>query len=323
MMAMCGHIRKNGYPLRIGVVCDKFQFALPPHDFSLSAARLTIGAPVYTPYLVEINVHSPVSIVFAGRICALSRWRNLVIETEPYWKTNKTFKLMAEGIEISAVAPSLEEKKFQKALRLQTTDKKMMQESENQTSFGNADNTIVHPLDKKITAEFVRLDLKREKGNLLGHVTFDGIDSSAFIKPHFADFPKIDGNLKWILNDVPDLFNVNDRDNWKQRLYGKSGVLKRGEVIFHTGGALRVSGPFSFDDKGYLTAKFELSFAQPAELLSTIQHLFPMQASTFQALFFVLGSMPKNADSQPYLPLLITHGVVKLGFFKLGHLAPL
>lgn len=74
---------------------------------------------------------------------------------------------------------------------------------------------------------------------------------------------------------------------------------------------MRVNGPFSFDDEGYLTAKFELVFVQHMELLKTLQRLFPEQANNLQALFFVLSAMPKNADGFPVLSLLITHGRAK------------
>ncbi|WP_375688930.1 DUF2125 domain-containing protein, partial [Bartonella sp. AP57NXGY] len=175
---------------------------------------------------------------------------------------------------------------------------------------------------QKITAEFFRLDLKHEKNDLSGHITFDGFDASPFLKSSFVDIPKIDGNLKWILNDASLLFEHEEK-NWQQRLYGKSGLLKQGELTFHTGGAVRISGPFSFDDEGYLTAKFELVLIQSMKLLNTLQRLFPAQANNLQALFFILGALPKNADGAPVLSLLINNGWVKLGFLKLGRLAPL
>ncbi|WP_317993981.1 DUF2125 domain-containing protein [Bartonella gliris] len=329
MTVVCEHLRKNGYPLRIGVVCDKFQFAWPLHGFSLSTGRLTVGAPVYAPHWVEFGVHSPASIVLAGKAPIVSHWRNLVIEAEPYWRTGKTFKLMAEGLEISTVVSPFENQKFQKVLKSQAVDKKILQENvEDHASLNDADDMIVHLLDQKnaalkITAEFVRFDLKHEKNNLLGHITFDSFDPSSFLAPYFVDFPKIDGNLKWILNDASSLFDTNGGSSWRQGLYGKSGFLKRGELIFHTGGVVHVSGPFSFDDKGYLSAKFELAFAQYTEFLTTAQRLFPAQANNLQALFFILGAMPKNAEGHPVLSLQITHGVAKLGFLKLGRLAPL
>ncbi|EJF80084.1 hypothetical protein MCO_00301 [Bartonella sp. DB5-6] len=328
MIAVCGHLNKNGYPLRIGVVCDQFQFAWPLRGFSLSTDRLTVGAPIYAPQRVELNVHSPASILFAGKAPIMSHWHNLVIETEPYWKAGKTLKLMAEGLEVSILNTSVEDQKFQSKLKSQTTDKKTTQENvEDQVSLRDDDDTVVYPLSPKsvlpkITAEFIRLDVKHEKNRLSGHVTFDSLDSAMFLAPYFVDFPKIDGNLTWALNEIPHLFEKGE-DSWKQHLYGKSGILKRGELIFHTGGTLRISGPFSFDNEGYLTAKFELAFVKHMELLTTMQRLFPTQANNLQALFFILGAMPKNADGIPVLPLLITHGWAKLGFLKLGRLAPL
>ncbi|WP_034449731.1 DUF2125 domain-containing protein [Bartonella quintana] len=326
---VCEHIRKNGYPLRIGVVCDKFQFSWPLHGFSLLTAHLMVGAPIYAPHWLGVEVHSPASFVLAGRNPIMSCWRNLVIRTEPYWRTSKTFELIAEELEIFPITFSFKDQKFQEASESQRVDKKTTQESgKDQTSLGDADEAIVHSLNpknaaQKITAEFVRFDLKQEKNNLSGHITFDGFDLSVFITPYFVDFPKIDGNFKWILNDIPDLFDTNGGGNWKQHLYGKSGLLKRGELIFHTGGVVRVNGPFSFDDEGYLTAKFELAFVKHTELIATMQRLFPTQANNLQALFFILSAMPKNADGYPVLPLLITHGWAKLGFLKLGRFAPL
>ncbi|WP_375705771.1 DUF2125 domain-containing protein [Bartonella sp. AA2SXKL] len=328
MAAVCENVHKDGYPLRVGVVCDKFQFSWPLHGFSLSTGRLTAGAPIYAPHLVEFNVHSPALIVFSGKTPIVSHWRNLVIETEPYWKTGKTLKFIAEGLEISSFSSSPEDQKLQEALRAQTIDKKTTQENiEDPASLQNTHNVIIQPLEPKeaspkITAEFLRFDLKHEKNDLSGHITFDGFDASSFLKSSFVDIPKIDGNLKWILNDISFL-SEDEEKNWKQRLYGKSGLLKQGELTFHTGGAVRISGPFSFDDEGYLTAKFELVLIQSMKLLDTLQRLFPGQANNLQALFFILGALPKNADGAPVLSLLINNGWVKLGFLKLGRLAPL
>ncbi|WP_375692164.1 DUF2125 domain-containing protein [Bartonella sp. AP4SXKL] len=320
MAAVCENVHKDGYPLRVGVVCDKFQFSWPLHGVSLSTGRLTAGAPIYAPHLVEFNVHSPALIVFSGKTPIVSHWRNLVIETEPYWKTGKTLKFIAEGLEISSFSSSPEDQKLQETLRAPTTDKKT-------THLQNTHDVIIQPLEpqdmpQKITAEFFRLDLKHEKNDLSGHITFDGFDASPFLKSSFVDIPKIDGNLKWILNDASLLFEHEEK-NWQQRLYGKSGLLKQGELTFHTGGAVRISGPFSFDDEGYLTAKFELVLIQSMKLLNTLQRLFPAQANNLQALFFILGALPKNADGAPVLSLLINNGWVKLGFLKLGRLAPL
>lgn len=328
MIAVCAHLRKNGYPLRIGVVCDQFQFAWPLHGFSLSTGRLTVGAPIYAPHWVEFNIHSPASILFAGKTPIVSHWHNLVIETEPYWRVGKTLKLIAEGLEVSILTTFGEDQKLQSKLESQTTDKKTTQENvEDQVSLRDADDTVVYPLDQKnappkITAEFVRLDVTHEKNRLSGHVTFDSLDSSMFLAPYLVDFPKIDGNLTWALNDVPHLFE-KEGDSWKQHLYGKSGILEHGELVFHTGGILGISGPFSFDNEGYLTAKFDLVFGKHMELLTTMQRLFPEQASNIQALFFVLGAMPKNVYGYPVIPLLVSHGWAKLGFLKLGRLAPL
>ncbi|WP_455466020.1 DUF2125 domain-containing protein [Bartonella sp. B39] len=328
MTVVCEHLSKNGYPLRIGVACDQFQFTWPLHGLSLSTGHLTISAPIYAPHFVEFNIRSPASIVFSEKTPIMSHWRNLVIETELYWKTGKTFKLIAEGLEVSTVASSLEDQKFLEKFESQTKNKEAIQENvENQASLKDALGVIVPSLDQenvpqKITAEFLRLDLKHEKNHLSGHLTFDDFDSSMFFAPYFIDIPKIDGNLKWIFNDVSHLFE-NGKSNWRKRLYGKSGVLKRGELIFHTGGVLRVSGPFSFDDEGYLTAKFDLVFVKYMELLTTMQRLFPEQANNLQALFFVLGAMPKSLDGYPTLPLRVTNGWAKLGFLKLGRLAPL
>ncbi|UNE54141.1 DUF2125 domain-containing protein [Bartonella machadoae] len=325
---VCKHLSKNGYPLRIGVSCDQFQFSWPLHKLSLSTARLMVGAPIYTSRFVEFHVSSPASLVFSGKMPIALQWRNLMIETEPYWKTAKTFKLMAEGLEVSTIASSFKDQKFPEKFGSQTKNKKEAQENIRDKAFlKDAVDVIAPSLDQenrsqKITAEFLRLDLKNEKNHLSGHLIVDDFDSSLFFAPYFVDFPKIDGNLKWTFNDVSHSFE-NGANSWKQYLYGKSGVLKRGELVFHTGGLLRISGPFSFDDEGYLTAKFDLVFVKHMELLTTLQRLFPEQANNLQALFFVLSVMPKSPDGYPILPLKITHGWAKLGFLKLGRLAPL
>lgn len=329
MAAVCENVHKNGYPLRIGVVCDKFQFSWPLYGVSLSTGRLTTGAPIYAPHLVEFNIDSPASIVFSEKTSIISRWRNLVIETEPYWKTGQTLKFIAEGIEFSPLSSSLEVQKLQEAVGSQTANKKTTQQNvEDRTSLQDTSDVAVQKLElkkdvsQKITVKFLRLDLKREKNHFSGNMTFDGFDISPIFISSFLDVPKIDGNLKWILNDV-SLLSEDEGKNWRQYLYEKSGILKHGELVFHTGGGVHISGPFSFDDEGYLTATFELVCIQHMKFLETLQHLFPEEADNFQALFFILSTLPKNADGAPVLPLTISHGWVKLGFLKLGRLAPL
>ncbi|WP_207999952.1 DUF2125 domain-containing protein [Bartonella saheliensis] len=324
MAAVCENVRKNGYPLRIGVVCDKFQFSWPLYGVSLSTGRLTAGAPIYAPYLVEFNVDSPASIVFSGKTSIVSHWRKLVIETEPYWKTSQTLKLIAEGLEFSP----LEDQKFQEALESKATDKKATQQNvEDSALLQDSPDGVSQRLDpknvsQKITTEFLRLDFKREKNHFSGNMTFDGFDVSPIFISSSVEIPKIDGNLEWILNDA-SLLSENEGKNWKQRLYGKSGILKHGKLTFHTGGGVHISGPFSFDDEGYLSATFELVCIQHVKFLEALQHLFPEETDNFQALLFMLSTLPKNADGSPILSLTISHGWVKLGFLELGRLAPL
>ncbi|WP_244614010.1 DUF2125 domain-containing protein [Bartonella kosoyi] len=325
---MCENVRKNGYPLRIGVVCDKFQFSWPLYGVSLSTGRLTAGAPIYAPHVVEFNIDSPASIMFSDKTSIVSRWRNLVIETEPYWKTGQTLKFIAEGLEFSPLSSSFEDQKLQEAVGSQTADKKTTQQSvEDQTSLQDTPDVAVQKLEpkdvsQKITAEFLRLDLKHEKKHFSGNIIFDGFDVSPIFISSFVDVPKIDGNLKWILNDV-SLLSEKRGGNWRQHLYGKSGILKHAKLAFHTGGGVHISGPFSFDDEGYLSATFEIVCIQHVKFLEALQHLFPEETDNFQALLFILSTLPKNTDGSPILPLTISHGWVKLGFLDLGRLAPL
>ncbi|WP_254492592.1 DUF2125 domain-containing protein [Bartonella sp. B1099] len=328
MAAVCENVRKNGYPLRIGVVCDKFQFSWPLYGISLSTGRLTAGAPIYAPHLVEFNVDSPASIVFSGKTSIVSHWRKLVIETEPYWKTGQTLKVIAEGLELSPLASSLEDQKLQEALGSKATDKKATQQSvENPALLQDSPDGVSQPLQpkdvsQKITTEFLRLDLKHEKKHFSGNIIFDGFDISPIFISSSVEIPKIDGNLEWILNDA-SLLSGHEGKNWKQRLYGKNGVLKHAKLAFHTGGGVHISGPFSFDDEGYLSATFEIVCIQHVKFLEALQHLFPEETDNFQALLFILSTLPKNADGSPILPLTISHGWVKLGFLELGRLAPL
>lgn len=322
---MCLHLRKNGYPLRIGILCDKFQFNWPFYGFSLSTGPLKVNAPVYMPHWVEFNIHSPAAILFTGKPPIISYWRKLVIETDAYLKIDKKLKLRVEGLEIS----SFEEQSFQKKSELQTTNKKNIQKNvENKTSFKDVHDRIAHPLNRnnvspKITAEFLKLDLNRKKNQLEGQVIFDDFDVSHFLAPYFTDFPKLDGNLKWTFDDVDNLFEIHSGESWTKHLYGASGLLQHGELTFQTGGIVHVSGPFSFDDEGYLSAEFKLSFFQQEKLFTTLQHLFPAQARSLQTLFFILNSLPKNEDGSTTLSLQMNHGWIKLGFLKLGRLSPI
>lgn len=283
---LCENMHKTGYPLRIGVACDTVNLRQSMKGFSFSSEKLTAGAPVYAPRWLELSVRAPASLELPGLLPLSAKWSDLTVETDISRRIPDAINLRAENFEIGAKAEA-------------------------------------EALVDTSTAKFLRFDAKGLNGDLSARLTFDELNLPVIIPGENTPLPQIDGDIEWSLNNARILFAPQNESNWVERLRGHDGLLKAANITFASGGSVKISGPFAFDDEGYLTAKFEIAIADQNEMLRTARTLFPSQADNLQTIFFALSAMPKNADGDPVLALSVKHGEARLGFFKLGRIDPI
>lgn len=284
-VALCENMQKTGYPLRIGVSCDTLNLQQLMKGFSFSGEKITAGAPVYAPHWLELSLQAPVSLELPGLVPLSAKWHDLVIETDMSSRIPDAISLRTENIEIGAKADA-------------------------------------GALANKTTGKFLRFDAHGLNSNLVARLTFDELNVPVTIPNENTPVPQMSGDIRWSLQNASSLFAAEE-DNWVGRLRGHKGVLQPSTVHFASGGTITVSGPFSFNANGYLSAKLEIAVGEQNKLLQTARDAFPSQADNLKTIFFALSAMPKNDNGDPLLQLIIKDGEVRLGFFKIGHVAPL
>lgn len=289
---LCENMRKAGYPLSIGISCDTFNVQEPLKGFAFSSEKLIAGAPVYLPNSLSLKIKAPVSLELPGLDSVSANWDHFSLETDLQNPVPNMAKLMIENLIVGKKADA---------------------------------GAVVEPS----TAKFVRLDLDGLNTNLKGRLTFDELNLPFQVPNENTILPKLNGDIQWTLDNLADFFDeklqydLQNQNNYIARLRGHSGVLQHAKVDFASGGSVNISGPFSFDDDGFLNAKFEIAILDQAEMMRTTAALFPSQAKNLKTIFFALSAMPKNKDGAPVLPLLVRQGYARVGFINLGQIDPI
>ncbi|WP_295894587.1 DUF2125 domain-containing protein [uncultured Bartonella sp.] len=290
-VVLCENMHKIGYPLRIGVSCDTVNLQQLMKGFAFSSEKIIAGAPVYAPHWLELSLTAPVSLELPGLIPFSAKWSGLTVETDMSQPIPDAVSLRAEDIEIGTKADA-------------------------------------GALVNKTTGKFLRFDAHGFNSNLDARLTFEDLKLPVIIPHENTPVPQMTGDIRWSLNEAVSLFQteenaIMDQHYWFERLRGHKGTLQPSTVRFASGGAMTVSGPFSFNDEGYLSAKLDIAVSDQNKLLQTARDAFPSQADNLKTIFFALNAMPKNEKGDPVLQLSVKNGEVRLGFFKIGHIDPL
>ncbi|WP_295734919.1 DUF2125 domain-containing protein [uncultured Bartonella sp.] len=286
-VVLCENMHKTGYPLRIGVSCDTVNLQQLMKGFAFSGEKIIAGAPVYAPRWLELSLRAPISLEFPGLVPLSAKWSQMAIETDMSGKIPDAVSLRTDNLEIGSKADAGQ-------------------------------------LLDKTTAKFLRFDAHGLNTNLDARVTFENLVLPLIIPHENTPVPEMSGDIRWSIDEAFSLFEVSENEiDPLQRMRGHKGFLKPSTVRFESGGSMTVSGPFSFDDEGYLNAKFNIAISDQNKLLQTARNAFPSQADNLKTIFFALNAMQKNDKGDPVLQLSIKNGEVRLAFFKIGHIDPI
>jgi len=79
---ICENLRKNGYPLRIALVCDRVEWQEHSQQFTLKLGEIVAGAPIYAPSWRTLTIEAPGSFTAPdfGTIDAL--WQHLTLNAD-------------------------------------------------------------------------------------------------------------------------------------------------------------------------------------------------------------------------------------------------
>lgn len=102
-------------------------------------------------------------------------------------------------------------------------------------------------------------------------------------------------------------------------LRGRAGILRGLRLIASDKASLVLSGPFSVDGEGRLSADWTVALTGAPEMAEVLAEAFPGQADAIRTGFSGLALL----GDKPSLPLRIENGQVRLAFVRLGEVPPL
>lgn len=283
---LCENMHKTGYPLRIGITCDTVNLQHPMKGFAFSSEKLAAGVAIYTPRWLELTIAPPASIEVPGLVPILAKWNSLKLETDVSQPIPDHIILTSENFEVGAKAEA-------------------------------------GALTDRATGQFLRFEAKGLNSDLSVNFNFDKLNLPLVIPREHTVLPEISGDVKWSLENAVTLLKDDGESDWVERLHNHKGELNAAHIDFSSGGKVTISGPFAFDEDGYLDANFEIAVSDQKELLRTIQTLLPSQSDNLKTVFFAINAMPKNKDGNPVIMLTVNHGEARLGFFKIGRIDPI
>jgi hypothetical protein len=144
-------------------------------------------------------------------------------------------------------------------------------------------------------------------------------ESNTVIKDWPNVFPKLTANADVMLAGKAGMIDGSDRKG----LYGASGELRKVVADIGDGKVMTLTGPFSFDDQGYLSGNFKLEIEQLGPWRDSLKQAFPEIAKTVDTAAKLLKALAIGGNKVS-VDLVIDHGDATVsGFIPLGSIPPI
>ncbi|WP_420413013.1 DUF2125 domain-containing protein [Roseibium sp.] len=284
----CRDLDIGGYPFRYEIYCKDLRAA----DLSgaeSSVAGLNAVALVYNPWHVILEAKTPaaVSVPLKGFAGELS-W-------ETAWASAKYSMDSLGDVDVVLTQPEL-----------------------------NFQNPLASGRAGSAKAELHLRASPDETGAVDGFVSIDGLTSE--LMPSLAS--PVDTRFHVRVRDAAPLLAGADLRWIIQELGGELPVrLELAEIAMGMS-RFGASGDLTVNGAGALSGTLTLTLVQPDGFLKTIQPLFPAGSNEFSILESLLTSLkPTGTDHRgdPAIefPLILDHGLMRVGFITLGRIPPL
>jgi hypothetical protein len=144
-------------------------------------------------------------------------------------------------------------------------------------------------------------------------------DSKTDIKDWPQVFPQLSASADVTLVDKAGMIDGSDR----QGLRGASGELRKAVADIGDGKVMTLSGPFSFDENGYLSGKFKLEIERLGPWRDSVKKTFPDIAKTVDTAAKLLKALAGGGDKVS-VDLVVARGNATVsGFIPLGAIPPI
>ncbi|KAA3515773.1 MULTISPECIES: DUF2125 domain-containing protein [Agrobacterium] len=159
--------------------------------------------------------------------------------------------------------------------------------------------------------------LRQNGPDLDGAITLT--DASTVIKGWPQLLPRLNAIGDITLAGKAGMIDGSDRTG----LYGASGELRRVMLDIGDGRTMRITGPFSFDDQGYLSGQFKLEIEKLGEWADNAKQTFPQLQSTIDTARKLLRALAGGGD-RASVDLVVDRGRATVsGFIPLGKIPPI
>jgi len=312
----CQALGKVGYPLRVGVACSKLRWEQPEQGLVVTADHIVADAPIYAPYHHHVQLQSP-----------------LRVQLSPAMLDNEGLGELLEGDTLEANFDSL-------IINTVFDGQKLASLTVRAENF-----LLAHPMRGQMplmVAEFMHLSVLRQAGMrgeektegggahapLTVKLLVEALNMPWQLEAKGANLPPLSGVLHMVMDGAAHQRHASSQstpsdDGMAAHLRGQSGRVERATLRFLSGGSLEGEGVFQVTDSGLLSGNFSVALGGMAAFQRSLHAVVPSQIGNLEAIFFVLGSMPKNAGGAPVIPIKIDEGVVRLGFLPIGTIPPL
>ena len=161
------------------------------------------------------------------------------------------------------------------------------------------------------------IHLRQNGADLDGAISIANSDLA--IKDLPQVFPKFSASIDMTLVGKAGMIDGTD----KEGIHGAQGELRRISTDIGGGKVMTLSGPFSFDEQGYLSGKFKLEIDQLGPWGDSLKQAFPDIAPTVNTATKLLKALAGGGDKVS-VDLVVQRGNATVsGFIPLGSIPPI
>ena len=168
------------------------------------------------------------------------------------------------------------------------------------------------------TADRAEINVRQNEGDLEAVVELK--NAKTVIKDFPADLPPVNADIDITLGGRAGLLDGTDDSHG---LYNTAGILHHVTADIGDGRTMTLSGPFSFDDQGFVSGQFKLEIHKIGHWRESIKEVIPGSKHIVDMAGKLLKTLAAG-DDKVSVDLTADHGAVMLsGFIPVGTIPPL
>ncbi len=287
----CENRAIKGFPFRLGVFCSRVNINNQRTNMQVETGALRSTALLFKPDHALIEFDAPGFVSLNGSLPAALHWKNLRASVEG----------SLEGLEILSATVNGFELQFPRSIG-SIFDGFELKSGE----------FHLRPTPQNRAGDF-DVALSVESANI--------ISVQRILSEKWSS--RIDFQISKSISRYLPGFNRHTRKPHGEVI----GRLRSWLLAPLSGGTIRLTGPFTIDDRGLINGKFRLALANPDQLGQTLLQMKPEFSRVLKPVVAAIKSLGKrteiNGKPAREITIKVKQGRVFLGFVQLGRIPPL